>query len=641
MEFTDNSGNSCNLRASLDVDVASNVTSMILRLIAPVCGIALWAGLPAMPSAAQDLDPNQAQSDDDTSSSNFRLPRRLRDSMTVDPDADWVPTLAGRDRSAELERKIGFGNRALEAGNLTSPAHDNALLFFSLALEIDPEDQRARAGIQKIAALLLRQARDAIEGGDRNLAFDLVNQAEELEADPAAVAELQAELTRREELTGLLAQARSQIDRDLLTAPEGDNAMETLQAVLALEPENQSAAAAMAEIEAILIERTTVHLDAGDYSRALASLDTAGLVFGDSQAVNQIRLRVLSERQERWDAMVGDVTEAIDANRLDEAEAGISTLLESGYDGSIAMLTSQLQEMRLLNAYQPGDVFADALRVGDPALTMIVVGKGSFTMGSPADEAGRRNVEGPLQIITFSRPFAVSQREVTVAEFRRFVEATDYVTDAEKAGSSSIYDLRDGALAAAKGVDWRKDFDGDDARDEMPVVHVSWNDAAAYTAWLTEQTGRSYRLPTEAEFEYVLRAGTTSPYWWGDGSPRNKVENLAGARDKIANLEWPESFDGYGDGSWGPAAVGSFDANPFGLHDVGGNVMEWVGDCYEPTLRGMPPDGSGRQASDCPRRVIKGGSWASQPRFARSAHRVSAAAESTTCIVGFRVARDL
>ncbi len=617
------------------------MTLMNIRLIVSASALALWAAMLAMPAAAQEVDAEQAQATDDTTSTDFQLPRRLRDSMTVDPDADWVPTLANRDRSAELERKIVFGNRALEAGQLTTPAHDNALLFFSMALEIDPEDERALAGIREIAAELLRQAGEAVEAGDRDLTLDLLSQAEELEADPAAVAELRSQLARKDELTGLLAKARSQIDQDQLTAPEGDNALETLQTVLAREPGNEVAAAAMAEIEAKLIQRTTVQLDAGNYSQALASLDTAGMVFGESQAVNQIRLQVLSERQARWDDTVSDVTDAIEANRLDEAEAGISMLRESGYDGSIAMLSSRLHEMRLLNSYQPGDVLVDMLRAGDPALPMVVVGQGSFTMGSPSDETGRRNAEGPLQIITFSRPFAVSQTEITVGEFRRFVEATGYVTDAEKAGESRIYEVRDGQLVSASGVDWRKDFNGDDARDELPVVHVSWNDAAAYTAWLSEQTGKAYRLPTEAEFEYALRAGTTSPYWWGDGTPRKAVENLAGARDKIASWEWPESFARYGDGNWGPAVVGSYDANPFGLHDIGGNVMEWVSDCYEPTLDGIPVDGSGRQTSDCARRVIKGGSWASQPRFARSAHRIPAAAEATTCIVGFRVVRDL
>lgn len=609
--------------------------------IVPVIAAALWAGMLAMPSSAQESVTQAAQADADTRPSNFELPRRLQDSGYVDPSTDWVPTLTRRDRSAELERKIAFGNRALEAGKLTSPAHYNALLYFSIALEIDPEDPRARAGIQKIAVALLRQTEEAIEAGDPDLALDLLNQAEELQAEPAAVAELRAELTRNDELADLLAKARSQIDQDRLTAPEGDNALATLEKVLALEPENETAAAAMAEIEAKLIERTTVHLDTGDYTRALASLDTVGMAFGESPAVNQIRIQVLSERQALWDAKVGDVTAAIEANRLDEAEAGIAQLVESGYDGSVAMLSSRLQEMRILNSYRPGDVLRDALRAGDPAPTMIVIGQGSFRMGSPPGEAGRRKLEGPIQNITFSHPFAVSQREVTVAEFRRFVEATNYVTDAEKAGSSKIYDASEGELATATGVDWRRAYDGGKADDDLPVVHVSWNDAAAYAAWLSEQTGRSYRLPSEAEFEYALRAGSTSPYWWGDGSPRNRVENLPGERDRIRNLEWPESFDGYGDGNWGPARAGSFDANPFGLHDIGGNVMEWVGDCYQPTLSGVPLDGSVRLTSNCQGRVIKGGSWASKPRFARSAHRMAGPADATNCMLGFRLARDL
>ena len=634
-------------RGTLIIAFKNNVLSNILKLNSQLASSLFWiaftgcAGMLAMPSSAQETPTGHAQANVDTASNPIRRPRRLLDSMAVDPSKEWVPTFINRDRSAELERKIVFGTRALDAGNLTAPPHDNALAFFSKALEINPEDPRALEGARRVAAELVRLAWEANGAGDRSRAIDLLSQVESLQPDYAEVADVRAEIARTDELNVLLGNVRIQVDQDRLIQPAGNNALESLQAVLAIEPENELAAAGMAEIEAELIRRTTAHLDVGDYSRALAALDDAGLVFGKSEAVNQTRIQVLSERQDLWDGLIGDVSNDIKANRLDTAEAGISALLDRGYDGSIAMLDSQLQEMRRLDAYRPGEIFADKLRAGDQASLMVVVARGSFTMGSPRGEKDRRDSEGPLQNITFSRPYAVSQREITVSEFRRFVAATNYVTDAEKTGSSTIYVVRAGRLTAKDGVDWHSDFRGDDARDTRPVIHVSWNDAAAYAAWLTEQTGESYRLPTEAEFENALRAGTTSPYWWGDGTPPNKVENLTGSRDKIANWEWPDAFDRYGDGNWGPAAGGSYEANPYGFHDIGGNVMEWVSDCFEATLRGMPLDGSARHASNCPRRVIKGGSWASPPRIARSAYRGRAEPNRSSCMIGFRVARDL
>lgn len=283
---------------------------------------------------------------------------------------------------------------------------------------------------------------------------------------------------------------------------------------------------------------------------------------------------------------------------------------------------------------------AGASSFSDGGPEMVALEAGEFSMGSPGSERDRLSNEGPVRTIAVG-PFALSQHEITVGEFRRFIEASGYQTDAEIQGESTVYNVLSGSLVQKSGVNWRHDFVGKPATDALPVVHVSWNDAKAYVAWLASETGQAYRLPSEAEFEYALRGGTKSPYWWGASAPRRKVENLTGQQDKIANRwQWPDAFARYGDGHWGPAPHGSFRENPFGLYDIGGNVMEWVADCYG-QLDALPGDATALEQEDCSKRVLRGGSWASPPKRARSASRVSAAPSKVSSMIGFRVARDL
>jgi formylglycine-generating enzyme required for sulfatase activity len=288
-------------------------------------------------------------------------------------------------------------------------------------------------------------------------------------------------------------------------------------------------------------------------------------------------------------------------------------------------------------------VFSDELQgLNRQGPAMVVMPAGNFMMGSPDNEADRASNEGPRHRVTIDRGFAMGRTEVSVGQFSIFIDDTGYRTDAERAGSSRVYDPRSGRMDRQNRITWRHDYVGDRADDDLPVVHVSWNDAQAYVIWLRERTGRSYRLPSEAEFEYALRAGSQTPYWWGDGSPGSVVENLTGDGDSSpTGARWNVAFRRYSDGFWGPAPVGSFEPNPFGLHDMSGNVMEWTEDCWHDSFVRAPGDGSAWVNPGCNRRVIRGGSWSSTPAMSRSAFRLSSADDSTDMRVGFRIARDL
>ena len=218
-------------------------------------------------------------------------------------------------------------------------------------------------------------------------------------------------------------------------------------------------------------------------------------------------------------------------------------------------------------------------------------------MGSPPNEAGRDDDEGPQRKVTIANAFAVGKYEVTFAEWDACVAAGGCKTKPGDAG-------------------W--------GRGNQPVINVSWNDAQDYVKWLKEKTKKDYRLLTEAEWEYVARAGSTTAYWWGDAVGRGNA-NCSGC-----GSQW--------DGKQA-APVGSFAANRFGLYDTAGNVWEWVEDCYHGTYDGAPKDGSAwKDSADCDR-VLRGGSWNYDPRVVRSANRVRYGPVVRDGILGFRVAR--
>ena len=244
----------------------------------------------------------------------------------------------------------------------------------------------------------------------------------------------------------------------------------------------------------------------------------------------------------------------------------------------------------------PGTAFRDCPECPE----MVVVPAGSFLMGSPSHEAGRDDDEGPRHRVTIARPFAVGKYEVTFAEWD--------------------------ACVADGGCGGDRPDDEGWGRGRRPVVNVSWDDAKAYVRWLNRKTGKQYRLPSEAEWEYAARAGTTTRYNWGDDIGRNRA-NCDGCGSR-----WDRKQT---------APAGSFPANVFGLHDVHGNVWEWVEDCRNVNYQGAPSDGSARMSGDCSSRVLRGGSWFNEPRYLRSALRGRGRTGNRSYGLGFRVARTL
>ena len=243
---------------------------------------------------------------------------------------------------------------------------------------------------------------------------------------------------------------------------------------------------------------------------------------------------------------------------------------------------------------------------------------GKFLMGSPKEEEGREENEGPQHEVEITKAFYMGACPVTRGQFAAFVKDDGYQTEAEKDGKGG-FGLN---LATAK---WEQKLEytwrhpGFTQGDDHPVVEVSWNDATAFCAWLSGKEGKTYELATEAEWEYACRAGTTTRFWCGDADDSLQGNaNIADAslREKCAAAFWAAAW---GDGYAFTSPVGKFKPNPWGLYDMGGNVWQWCADGYGPYQKGYIEDPNNKDSVDS--RVLRGGSWRGDPRNSRSANR--------------------
>ncbi|MGZ8265957.1 MAG: formylglycine-generating enzyme family protein [Burkholderiales bacterium] len=270
---------------------------------------------------------------------------------------------------------------------------------------------------------------------------------------------------------------------------------------------------------------------------------------------------------------------------------------------------------------------------------MVKIPAGRFVMGVAPGEEERENLSDefrrrsqPQRSVTV-KSFLAAKFEVTRGEYRAFVEATGR-------RESGCFQWSGSEFVMDESKSWRNPGFAQD--DRHPAACVSWDDATAYVRWLSEQTGATYRLLSEAEWEYAARAGTTTSRFWGEdgnrscdyanGADRSTRAQVAGA----SNWAVADCSDRHAH----TAPVGSYRPNAFGLHDMLGNVGEWTQDCWNPNYSGAPTEGSAVIAGDCGLRAVRGGSWEDAPVGLRAAYRVGSPTTIRVYTRGFRVARD-
>lgn len=285
-----------------------------------------------------------------------------------------------------------------------------------------------------------------------------------------------------------------------------------------------------------------------------------------------------------------------------EVAAGIFPSAQPPCDGvRVAVGLSGHEEKR---CFTPGNGKTESFRDCPDCPELVVIPSGSFIMGSPENEKQRFTAESPQHRVTFQKPFAVGKFTVSYADWDACVAD----------GGCGGLKLKD---------DW--------GRGDLPLVNVTWTIAHTYLEWLEEKTGKTYRLLSEAEWEYTARAGTTTTFWWG---PKITPE--------LANYNGTLYYTGggkIGEYRQKTVPVNSFQPNPWGLYQVHGNVFQWVEDCASSEYKTAPVDGSAQTSGNCSTRIIRGGSWKSEPMYLRAACRHYGWPEAGSFDTGFRVAR--
>lgn len=263
-----------------------------------------------------------------------------------------------------------------------------------------------------------------------------------------------------------------------------------------------------------------------------------------------------------------------------------------------------------VGAMPPGTLFKDC----DVCPEMVVLPAGSFIMGAPQDELGYQPDESPQHEVTFKKPFAMGIYEVMATEWEAYVQETG--APRRSGDTRPGRACTDGKPSYPQGP-------------RQPAVCMTYHDAENYVKWLSEKTGKSYRLPSEAEWEYAARAGSEGPFPFPfDEEGKYLINNHANTYGDTDGYEYT-------------SPVGSFPPNAFGLFDMHGNVHERVADCVNPSYEGAPTDGSAWKKGDCERRIMRGNDWIEPPIFSRSANRNSRPVDLIGDWLGFRVVRDL
>lgn len=557
---------------------------------------------------------------------------------------EWQSRVPDIDKSqiAQTLRQAtdALGRGQLERGSSPGPG---AIELYLAVLELEPENAAARHGVQSSLDALLERGRLAMRLGKLADAERIDVIARSLLPDHADLAVYRRHLVQARLAERWVAKANAAGEAGDITTPDGRSALDYFRRAQRAIADYQPATEGLKRWNGELLERAWTAAKQEDFAAAHAHLMESARMVPLSGEARVVGLRIIELRQARTDAALTEGNLAVDQLQLDRADAALAHADKiAAQKSAVDALRQRIHLARHYGLFKPGQVFSEKLGFGALAPEMVVIPFGRFRMGALGDDPQRQDNESPIHEVAFERGFAIARNEITVAEFKRFVDATRYKTLATRRGRSTVYDEKGGVFSEHEGVDWRRDHVGRIASPALPVVHIAIRDALAYTRWLSEQTGQKYRLPSEAEFEYVLRAGSTDVYPWGNKAPTRIVGNLTGDGD-LSRLgrRWGNAIPGYRDAFWGPAPVRNFPEERFGTFDMIGNVSEWTLDCWHDSYQRAPNNGSAWVNPGCPQRVVRGASWGSALDQARSASRLPMDAESSTARLGFRVVREL
>ena len=410
---------------------------------------------------------------------------------------------------------------------------------------------------------------------------------------------------REAQISALLSGAEVDLAANRLTSPAGNNAWEKYQAVLKLAPGHREAQAGLDNVIARYKSMFDSALSRKKFADAQRYVSQIRSVHANAPGLSEMENRLSASRAaEKRRQEEQKRRQEEEKEKLDRIKQAAAEEERRRQEQAVAKRKAESNREK-----RTGRKFRDC----EECPEMVVVPAGAFTMGSPSGESGRYSDEGPRHQVKMWYPFAVGIYEVTFEEWDACVEdggCGGYVPDDKGWG-----------------------------RGKRPVINVSWSDAQAYVQWLSNKTGAAYYLLSESEWEYVARAGANTARYWGESSS-DQCRYANGADETARRYHSNLPVEACDDGHYYTAPVGTYTANAFGLYDVLGNVWEWTRDCWIDNYHNVSGDGSARESGDCSKRVFRGGSWFSGPKFLRSAYRIGESSELRDGGLGFRVCRS-
>ena len=487
----------------------------------------------------------------------------------------------------------------LARDRLTSPSGNNAWEKYQAVLEIAPGHKEASAGLDSVIGRYVTK----FDGSLRDKAFDkadeYMSRIRGVWVDAAVLSSLEERLSAARG-----AEQRRQVkQRARLAAEEAERLRQSKLAEYKGKFEESLGRKDFDKAGRYVDSLRAVNASAPVLSELGGRLSAAREAEQRRQEVERRRLeaeraRLAAEEAERRQAKTAEYEGKFEAalGREDFGMADVYLDSIRAVDADAPVLSGLEGRLSATRRRDAGRTFKDCAQCPK----VVVVPSGSFTMGSPGGESGRDDDEGPRHRVRIDYRLAVGVYEVTFAEWD--------------------------ACVSAGGCGGHRPNDRGWGRGNRPVINVSWKDAQSYVRWLSNKTGKSYRLLSESEWEYVSRAGSVTAYSWGNEIGHNRA-NCGGCGSRWDNKK--------------TAPVGSFRANAWGLHDVHGNVWEWVEDCWNASYRGAPADGSAWESGNCSERVLRGGSGFNAPWILRAADRSRYSTGYRYFINGFRIARTL
>lgn len=554
---------------------------------------------------------------------------------------EWLDNKSDYDLSGlTVEDLWQFAVTAHEQDHDFFPEQQNALFYLLQAQKAGLASEESQVMMTNLQARLYDDAKAAASNYQTLELTALTARLKTINPSDPKVQEYTTLIGSFYTLERLSKQATEQLNQGLFSTQNQQDLIHTLIAAEQIDPNYPAINKTKSQAIMQLTEQAFRSADENDYEMAEDQLAIAQDIDAQHPETIATMLAIAEQKQDRFTYLDNQFYLAIEQINLLRASNLLAELMALNIQSDqISSYQELLRKTQIYGHLKPLDSSQDFLTSNTPGPEWVVIPVGQFLMGT---EQGPSHQQ-PAHRVNINRAFAMAKHEITVGQFKQFIESSQYTTTAEQRNVANIYDTRSGRFKQKHGINWRHDYQGKPAKDDLPVIHVSVNDALAYADWLSDQTGQSYRLPAESEFEYVLGLGQDYRYPWGNNDPIQVMGNFSGAKDKLnkSRIRWRDGFTEYQDGFWGPAPVASFIPNLYGLNDLSGNVMEWVADCWHDSYTRAPSNNMAWVNPGCESRVIRGGHWASAKSDYRIQHRLKADVNFTDPRLGFRVARDI